>query len=103
MQDIDLGPEDGRVTIRYGDFEKEVDLWEMDGILCEFHQKHKDDAPNDYNRGLVELMIEQGFPEVSYRVACRFVQKIQEAVHGVKKNSEATASSPGTTTSIPGS
>lgn len=99
---IDLGEDDGYVTIRLAGTEVSVDLFQTHARIYDYHEKHKTLPDDQYNDGLVALMVGLGLPSCSHRVANRFVQAINQRIQSLKKTLDLPAPSPASTGSTPG-
>lgn len=104
MSKIDLGQEDGFVTIVATDgTEVKRDLFEVNAAVRDYHQKNQGRPDAEYNAGLIELFQGFGLPGCSVRVAARLVRHIHQMVEEVKKKDSLTPASPASTASTPSS
>lgn len=99
--DINLGDDDGFVLVTAGATSVRVDLYEVNNKIHAFHLASKDRPDNEYNQGLVELMVELGLPRCSHRMAVRFVGAVRERLEELRKKNSTTAGSPASTGSTP--
>lgn len=104
MASLDLGEDDGYYTIKIGDAEATVDVWQTRSRLAELVKKHKDGTDEQFFAAILDVMREAGFPPASHRLAQKFADAIfarakelgEESGSGV----ESQGSTPGPT--LPG-
>lgn len=97
MAGIDLGEEDGYVTVAFGGAEVRLDLFDTHSKVRDYHEHNKSLPDGQYSDGLVALMRDLGIGPCSHRVAQRFVERVLEAVAAVKKNASGPPGSPAPT------
>jgi hypothetical protein len=85
MADIDLGNEDGYVTVAFEGATARLDLFDTHDKICAA-MKGREAA--DAVPAIASLMKSLGLPEPSRRVAVRFANAVMEAVAGLKKNAD---------------
>lgn len=98
---IDLGDDDGTVSITLGGVTLEVDLWQVSAKIAGFHKANKDKSDEEYNGGLARLVEALGFGPVSHRMGQRFVEAVNARVKQLAGKSSGPAASAGSTGSTP--
>jgi hypothetical protein len=98
MSVIDLGDEDGFVSVKFCGVEKTLDLWLVNDRIAKAVAGKEGDAGK---QAVAEVMQQLGFPTPSHRVAVLFANAIIDAVDAVKKKPDASAPSPASTASTP--
>lgn len=101
-QDIDLGDDDGFVTVRVGGDERRIDLFEASGKLASHYQRFKDSPDEEYGAGLLAVLAGLGLPPCSQKMARRLADEVFRRVGELTKKNGGPAGSPGSTGSTPG-
>ena len=102
MSSIDLGEDDGYISVKVAGVEVTLDLWETNSRIYDYSTAAKDRPDADYNRGLVDLLESMGLPRLSFGMAAKFVRAINAAAAEKKEPASITAVSPASTASTPG-
>lgn len=102
---IDLGDEDGFVTLAFGEgearVEARVDLWDFHDRLVDAARKCKDAPEADYYAALREIVSSLGLPQMSNRVLDRMWRRVRDEVERAKAEGKPDAASPASTASTP--
>lgn len=101
MSDIDLGDDDGFVTITMGGDSVSLDLFLAQSRLMDHHARNEKKSNEEYITGLVQIVQDLGFPRPSHRLAIRFMEAIYAACAEQKKSTGSPAESPDSTASTP--
>lgn len=103
VEDVDLGDDDGYVNLKLGDVMNRLDVWDVNNQILDYHARNKGKPDREYNAGLVDLVKSLGYPQVSHKLAFKFVDKLQELARAVKKKEDPSAVLPASTASTLGS
>ena len=98
MGDIDLGEEDGFITVTFGGASLRLDLYDTNDKLVPCLKSGDDEGQG---KALIALMGRLGFPEPSRRVAVRFANAVIAAVNEDSKKNSGSAAAPSSTASTP--
>lgn len=81
--EIDLGEDDGLVTITMMGATVQLDLWKTNNVLAACHAANKDRDAVAYNDALAKAVEGLGYPPLSHRMAQRFARTIQDRVEAL--------------------
>jgi hypothetical protein len=87
---IDLGDDDGYVTVCVAGSEQRLDLYDVYTNLLDIFAGHQDSAAG-CNAALADYLKGKGFPEVSHYAADQFARQVFARVEALRKNSVAGA------------
>ncbi len=100
-QGIDLGPEDGMISVTFNGVTVEADLWTLHDAFVDAFRRCDGKPDADLSGELRKAASEAGLPAMSNRVAFRLWQRLKEAVADAKKKDSPDAESPDSTESTP--
>lgn len=84
-QCIDLGLEDGVISVAFAGVEVRADLWELHDAFVGCFQRCEGKPDADLTGELRQEAIKAGLPEMSSRVVFRLWQRLKEEVARAKK------------------
>ena len=100
MSMIDLGEDDGYISVKFGQIEANLDVFDVNDKINAERLKAGEDM-SAWRAGIIEILRGYGFPTVTGKVAYRFVEAVNAVMLSWQKKTTATPSSPDSTASTP--